>query len=460
MSKIITITELDPVHCWIPKDEEVLNALRPVLSYTATYYKPGPFKKTRKEYQKFLMKDYKGGNLFLTGFLPKVSYTLRRAGFGTKIVRPEYNIRYLINFGLNNIKLDPEQIRMVQAALEKGRGVLKAPTGVGKTEMGMAIVNGLRNYQCLWLCHTKDLLSQTAQRLRSEGFKNTGVVGDGSLEIAGKNPIVATRQTIVKHLEPIADVCDAIIVDEVHHVSGFKSEYHDILTNILASIRIGLTATTPPDQTEAQLCVEGLLGPVIDVITLEEAQAMGRLAVPVVRTLKSPLNRSVSDLRRYPDVYEEGVVLNQARHHLIMNKAKEHVDIGDSVLIIVHRITHGEQLEQVARLIGLDCVFIHGNTETGDREEVKQLLTSKKRKCVICTTIWKEGTNIPSLNVIINAAGGKSEIATLQTIGRGLRKTKDKDVVYIYDIFDPSHRFLIAHFGERFSLYCDNGWIK
>lgn len=460
MSRIITITELDPVHCWIPKDEEVLEVLRPGMSFPYVWYKQGPFKKERKEAEKFLVKNYKNGYLFLTGFLPKVNFLLRKAKFGTKIVRPDYDINYLVNFGLKNVQLDSAQIRMVQAGLEKGRGVLKAPTGVGKTEMGMAVFTALQKYQLLWLCHTKDLLGQTADRLRTEGFTNTGEVGDGSLEIVGKNPIIATRQTAVKHISALADITDAIIVDEVHHVSGFKTEYHDILTNILAPIRIGLTATTPPDKTEAQLAIEGLIGPLIDVITLEEAQAMGRLAVPVIRILKSPLNSAVSDLRRYPDVYEAGVVLNQHRHHLIMNKAKEHVDVGDSVLIVVHRIQHGNQLEEVARLIGLDCVFIHGNTETEDRDHIKKLLIKKEKKCVICTTIWKEGTNIPSLNVIINAAGGKSEIATLQTIGRGLRKTKDKDVVFIYDIYDPSHRFLIAHFGERFSLYCDNGWVK
>ena len=80
-------------------------------------------------------------------------------------------------------------------------------------------------------------------------------------------------------------------------------------------------------------------------------------------------------------------------------------------------------------------------------------------KCVICTAVWKEGVNIPELNVVINAAGGKSELVTLQTIGRGLRKTENKSELIIYDFFDNSHHYLVDHFGHRFCLYSDMGWI-
>jgi superfamily II DNA or RNA helicase len=78
---------------------------------------------------------------------------------------------------------------------------------------------------------------------------------------------------------------------------------------------------------------------------------------------------------------------------------------------------------------------------------------------VIATAVWKEGINIPSLDVVINAAGGKSEIQTLQSIGRGLRRTEEKLQVIVVDFFDATHKMLIAHFGERVSLYFDLGWM-
>jgi len=60
---------------------------------------------------------------------------------------------------------------------------------------------------------------------------------------------------------------------------------------------------------------------------------------------------------------------------------------------------------------------------------------------------------------VFNAGGGKDELPVLQTIGRGLRRTDEKDKVIIYDFFDPSHPYLISHFGQRVTLYMDNGWL-
>jgi len=60
---------------------------------------------------------------------------------------------------------------------------------------------------------------------------------------------------------------------------------------------------------------------------------------------------------------------------------------------------------------------------------------------------------------VINAAGGKSEIMTLQAIGRGLRRTDTKDQVIIVDFFDSSNYYLLGHFGERISIYSENDWL-
>jgi superfamily II DNA or RNA helicase len=108
----------------------------------------------------------------------------------------------------------------------------------------------------------------------------------------------------------------------------------------------------------------------------------------------------------------------------------------------------------------LKLKYIHGGSENETREEVIKNLKSGEIDIVIATTILNEGVNIPSLGAVINAAGGKSEIAVLQKIGRGLRVTDNKKEIHLVDFFDPSHRFLIEHFGERLTLYFDKGWIQ
>jgi superfamily II DNA or RNA helicase len=125
----------------------------------------------------------------------------------------------------------------------------------------------------------------------------------------------------------------------------------------------------------------------------------------------------------------------------------------------VNKIAHGDNIERICNDQGIDVKFIQGSSDIETRERIRNELNMGLVKTVISTTVWKEGINIPNLNNVINAAGGKSEIATLQGIGRGLRKTSEKDKVVIYDFFDPGHPYLIAHFGERLCLYMDMGWL-
>jgi superfamily II DNA or RNA helicase len=125
----------------------------------------------------------------------------------------------------------------------------------------------------------------------------------------------------------------------------------------------------------------------------------------------------------------------------------------------VNKIAHGDNIERICNDQGIDVKFIQGSSDIETRERIRNELNMGMVKTVISTTVWKEGINIVNLNNVINAGGGKSEIATIQAIGRGLRKTATKDMVRIFDFLDLGHPYLIAHAGERLCLYMDMGWL-
>ena len=106
--------------------------------------------------------------------------------------------------------------------------------------------------------------------------------------------------------------------------------------------------------------------------------------------------------------------------------------------------------------MGLQARFISGDTSSKIRADLKQALEEKQVYCVIAT-IWKEGVNIKSLDVVINAAGGMSEIATLQSIGRALRVTETKKKITIIDFVD-AYRYLNHHAIMRLRTYVENEW--
>ena len=71
---------------------------------------------------------------------------------------------------------------------------------------------------------------------------------------------------------------------------------------------------------------------------------------------------------------------------------------------------------------------------------------------LIGTTIMQTGIDIPEITHLVNARGLKSEIATLQALGRALRIHKSKKRVFIYDFFDRAP-YLEKHAKERIKSY-------
>ena len=449
---MIEITILDSVHCEIDRRGGAL--IKPILCYPSVFYKSGAYRKERVEYLKTTMMRNKSGKyIFFTGFLPRVKAFLEKENqeykidrvFDTYIKPQEVKI---------NLTLRPEQQRSVDSAISifnDQRGVLIAPTGIGKTLLGVALASAFPKNNILWLCHTKDLLNQTIDEFKKMGLGTVGVIGSGEADI--KRITVGTRQSVIKFIGSL-DVFDIVVVDEAHHVSDFSGQYSEILKNLIAPIRIGLTATFP-DKEEAKMALEAFIGPIIDQITYQEASDLHTIAKPKIKIIKTKYSYNTSELRTYPEVYERAIIFNRDRNSQIKDIAISHALKNESVLIIVHRIEHGKTLEKEIK----GSIFVYGATEDEARMKAKMDLNFKKQKIVIASTIFSEGINIPELNIIINAAGGKSEIRTIQTIGRGLRITDKKKELLVYDFFDPSHRYLIAHFGERISLYSKMDWI-
>jgi superfamily II DNA or RNA helicase len=433
--------------------------IKPCLSFPAVYYREGRFKKHRGDYRKAVFTKGKNFLNFPAGLVPKVSGWLKERNITPEIVGEFEKIPYNWPPKLKGIEFRKDQKRLIARALRRQRGVLKSPTRSGKTVVAMGIMDCLRGSDILFLCHTKDLLMQTRDELERFGFGPIGTVGMGKKEL-GYTYTVATMQSFKKvPMNEWASYWDAVFVDECHHVSMFNGTYVKILKELTTPFRIGLTATLP-EKEEAKMALEGYIGRLIGEVTIEEAAEIGILAEPKIKLLKSEYKQKVKDLRRYPEVYEDGIVKNGQRNRMILIEANKYIKLGSTVLILVTKVEHGELLKETAsRVLGLDVEFVWGGTKSETRNILKKKLESKKISCVIANVVWKEGVNIPSLDVLINAAGGKSELQTLQSVGRVLTKTEDKDKGIIIDVFDPSHHYLVNHFGERITLYMENNWL-
>jgi len=231
-----------------------------------------------------------------------------------------------------------------------------------------------------------------------------------------------------------------------------------VLQVLNAPMKIGFTAT-PPLKAEEVMAMEGLLGPIIFKMSINEAQQLNIISKPHVILLNTPNNAKIKELRKYAQIYRKGIVENRQRNWLIVTTAQTVNLKGYTALIMVKDLLHGRELMAISKMRKVPMEFVQGSTGGIERARAQEALNKKQIKTIVTTDCWREGVDIPSLNVVINACGGKSEIKTLQAIGRGLRRPAGKESMLVFDFLDP-YRYLAEHSIERLQLYNENDWVN
>ena len=117
------------------------------------------------------------------------------------------------NLMQGSINLYPYQQRALEALLRGKNGVLEAPCGSGKTQIGLALIKAL-GLKALWLTHTQKLLLQSKQRCEAYFKGDFGTITEGKVNI-GRDITFATIQTMAK-LDPrtYKDAFNVVVVDE------------------------------------------------------------------------------------------------------------------------------------------------------------------------------------------------------------------------------------------------------
>ena len=429
--------------------EEGLDHIKSFLEYTAVYYQQGRFCKEKMTYKKSIVS--KKGRI-LGGLVPIVKAHCDKAGIGCEVGQINQKYPTFEDKNLPGITLRPDQERLVQAAIKHHRGVLVSGTGTGKSIIIASIINKYPNAKVLLLAHNKSLIEQLYKTLISfniDAGRLTGVRKELNHRV-----IVATIQSVKKYTEK----ADIIIIDEAHHIAKEKSKYAKLLVNSSASIKIGMTAT-PQTEGEGYFTQCGCLGPVLDEVSFEEAKEKD-LMIPVkLRFLRTPLNDEILKIRAYQEFIEKGICKNNRRNSMIIKTVLGYIEQDKSSMIIVTNTDHGKALQKMAQDVhGLTIPFVYGSTPMDEREQIKKDLNKKVIKSVIASVVWIEGVNIPSLNVIMLASGGKKESALLQKIGRGTRNDAGKDEIIIVDFIDM-HKHFIMQLANRLCVYSDRGWL-
>lgn len=211
-------------------------------------------------------------------------------------------------------------------------------------------------------------------------------------------------------------------------------------------VRWGLTGTVPKEDYEF-VNILAALGPVIHKLAAKELQEKDVLANCSVNIMQ------LKEVKQHGDYHSELKFLlqNKARMQFIAAQIEELAKVGNT-LVLIQQVGAGEQL---AEFIGPDAVFISGGTKSDDRQTEYKSVQHAENKVIVATYgVAAVGINIPRIFNLVLIEPGKSFVRVIQSIGRGLRKAKDKDHIEIWD-YTSTCKFSARHLTQRKKFYKD-----
>lgn len=352
------------------------------------------------------------------------------------------------------IMLRDYQVAAIQKFLDNLQSIMQIVTGAGKTLLTAALSSLVEPFgRSVVIVPNKSLVKQTEEDYKNIGL-DVGVFYGERKEI--RTHTIATWQSLVSlakktrrgegdiTMDQFIHGVVCVINDEVHSAKG--KELKDLLTGAFSHIpvRWGLTGTIPKEDHES-MCLLASIGPVVGQIKAIELQEKGVLAnctVEVVQLQDDHVEFTSYDSEHNFLLTDEQRIVHVAS--MIRNWAKT-----GNTLVLVDRIETGET---ICGMID-DAVFVCGSTKTIERQEQYQSIQEAEGKIIIATYgVAAVGINIPRLFNVVCLEAGRSYTRVIQSIGRGLRKAKDKNKVRILDVCS-SLKFSKRHLAKRKEFY-------
>lgn len=369
------------------------------------------------------------------------------------------------------------QAAILDATVKSAKGIVRACTGSGKTLCASMITAKFNKPTIIYVIGL-DLLGQFHDTFTNIFDEEIGYVGDGVCNI--KRITIASIWTVGRALDLKAKDLeiddgndkekfndnDKIKIQEMLKAAKIHilDECHVCNTSTIKEIhkfinpeRIYGLSGTPFRDDGSDLFINGILGEQIINVPASDLIERKILVQPTIKFLSVPKISTYG--RTYHDIYKEYVVENNIRNEMVVSNTKMLIEKGYSPLVLFKTIVHGEVLFKMLRDTGVKCELLSGKDKIERRQEVKDMFNNGEIDCIIASSIFELGVDIPKISALVNAGGSKSTIRTLQKIGRTIRGYPGKDRVAIVDFYD-NVRYLKEHAMRRYKIYSsESGFI-
>lgn len=407
--------------------------------------------RTRLAYQ---LKD--GSFSFPSGLIHRVREFLFKEGYRIKR-RTSYDIKEIAKRRvriLKGIEFRKYQYEAAKMALYHYRGIVKLPTASGKTVVASLVINSIRQ-PTIVLTNDKNLLYQMSNVLKTHIGGDVGIIGDGRREF--NDITIGSIPTLYQNFNQYKDFLTekkVLIIDEVHHTVA--KTWYKLAQKLPCVYRIGLSAT--PESGPNTIMLEACTGKIIYTKPPTELVEEGYLSKPDIVLVKTEKPKLL-ERYDYHKAYQLGIVENKYRNKRIAKlckllcKKKKY----SPIIIQTKKLDHYKYLKQELDKLEIEHEYLSGKDPSSKRNDAIQRFKDGKLKILAVSRIFDEAVDIPNIRTLIIASGGKSKRQTIQRLGRGMRKHKQKTSILVIDFFDETHSYLKAHSVRRKNTYLKEG---
>lgn len=467
--KLLNIKDVGLMDCLDDSTSFFVDGYKYTKAYVNGYWNPNLKQFVHWDGKKHLLTK---NMIFPIGLLKRITKIIEDNGREYEIIDKREKIIFGKEIEITGLSPRDYQLDALKSVSLNDRGIIRLATGGGKTLIASLIVSKF-NIPSMVYVIGKDLLYQFHSFLEKTLNQKIGIIGDGKCEIEKFN--VCSVWTAIKafNLNTSASLDDEDWCPEIINMKeGDKEkirkaivesnlaifdEAHFLATETIQSIfkiskscryMYGLTASDWRDDG-ADLLLESICGERIYNLPASPLIKRGFLVPPHIILYNVPALKEELP-KHYQSVYKKYIIENDVRNKLIEDCARKAISRGNKLLILVRYLSHGDEI--VKRLNDVSLFFVNGEISGETRLRVREQLEKGELQCLIASSVFDIGVDIPSLDAIIMAGGGKSTVRTLQRIGRVIRSFPGKKSAIVIDFIDNA-KYLDKHSATRIAVY-------
>jgi superfamily II DNA or RNA helicase len=312
-------------------------------------------------------------------------------------------------------------------------GIVCHNCGAGKSVIGCAFIARLRKPTII-VVHTLELFKQWEDMVREHlNFPGKiGKIGGGTKTLG--NITIAMIQTLVKlstkEWSEIQSKFEIFIGDESHHFGA--ESYIKCMRNIRAKYAIGLTAT-PKRKDKKDFVIHNYLGNVIYEITDSDLEMMGRSLTCKCKIVETKRNYNYTKMNEIIAVLGTVIAKDKTRNEIIVEKIKEDIDDGRTVLVLIERVAHGKILYSLLKQEQIKVELISGAVDANTRSKIKSKMKTGQLEVLVANkAIAAEGLDIPIIDSVHICFWTSNISLVKQMIGRGRRPYEGKEFCRVW----------------------------